>query len=118
MSDFITTALEIVGTVIFTLITVYVKDAVFKNTLKVNVDTHDKQIKDLSDKVGVINDKQIKGLSDLANLEKNVEEVKQTQAKEFQVLASSMKDMSTAINQLSDAVAGLKGYLEAHREKD
>ena len=122
--DILIKTIEIIITAGFTFLAMYIKDVVSKNLLKEKVKTLEEDHKELVKAVDTLDtemrriaENQIGGLRDLYNLNKSLDEWKTDYKKELTNVNKTMSEVSTSLNHLSVAVEGLKGYLEAQRDK-
>jgi len=122
--DILIKTIEIIITAGFTFLAMYIKDVVSKNLLKEKVKTLGEDHKELVKAVDTLDtemrriaENQIGGLRDLYNLNKSLDEWKTDYKKELTNVNKTMSEVSTSLNHLSVAVEGLKGYLEAQRDK-
>lgn len=123
--DIFIKVLEIVGTALIAVVSMYIKDAVAKNSLKERAKQLEDGQKKLEDEIKTmkadakkVSENQVGGLRDIYNLNKNFEEFKANYKNELSNVNKTMAEVGTSLNHLSIAVEGLKGYLEAQRDRD
>ena len=124
-TDILIEMLKIAGTAIVAVGSMYIKDAVAKNSLKEKIKNleeekikQDDEIKVLQSDMKRVSENQVGGLRDIYNLNKNFEEFKTNYKNELITANKTMTEVSNSLNHLSIAVEGLKGYLEAQRDRD